>query len=126
MTDNKEIRKSFEEHYKQMVSATELGFKRTLRGVYRNSSLQYLWEGYCAAHSDMEKTHVPLSEVNKLVEALEEQNEFTCSILDNMQHYFDNKCCPTMDEINQCVISDSNLRMVIGNFKTKYGEKKEG
>lgn len=48
------------------------------------------------------------------VEAMEELNEFTSSIVEDMEHYFENKCVPTADEVNQCAIADSKLRYAVG------------
>lgn len=50
--------------------------------------------------------------------ALHEAVEHTSSNLEDMEHYFDNKCCPTMDELNQVVIADSKLRMAIAQIET--------
>lgn len=46
--------------------------------------------------------------------ALQEANEFTSSVLEDLEHYYDNKCIPTADEVNQASIADSRLRYVIG------------
>jgi hypothetical protein len=46
-------------------------------------------------------------------DALENAVEHTSSNLEDMVHYFDNKCVPTVDEVNQVAIADSELRMTI-------------
>lgn len=53
----------------------------------------------------------------RALSALHEAVEHTSSNLEDMEHYFDNKCCPTMDELNQVVIANSNLRMAIGQIE---------
>ena len=58
-----------------------------------------------------------------LVEALESANEFTSSILEDMEHYFDNKCCPTADEVNQCAIADSGIRLALEAYNKAQDEK---
>ena len=60
----------------------------------------------------------------KCVEALEETNEFTSSILEDMEHYFENKCCPTAEEVNQCAIADSQIRYTIACLRKALEECK--
>lgn len=55
--------------------------------------------------------------VIELAEALIEANEFTSSILEDMEHYFENKCCPTADEVNQAAIADSMIRLARGKLE---------
>lgn len=64
-----------------------------------------------------------MKEAEKLVEALIEANEGTSSALEDMQHYFENKCCPTADEVNQIAINDSNIRLAIGKWKKWKGNE---
>ncbi len=45
-----------------------------------------------------------------LTEALEELNEHTSSHLEDMTHYFENRCIPTVDEVNMCANADSTVR----------------
>ena len=59
-------------------------------------------------------------------EKLIELNEFTSSVLEDMEHYFDNKCVPTIDEVNQCAIADSLLRVTIGQTNTRLQKLREG
>lgn len=59
-------------------------------------------------------------------EKLNELNEFTSSVLEDMEHYFDNKCVPTLDEVNQCVIADSLLRVCIGQTTTRLQKLRDG
>lgn len=60
----------------------------------------------------------------KCVEALEETNEFTSSILEDMEHYFENKCCPTAEEVNQCAIADSQIRYALADLRKALEECK--
>lgn len=55
--------------------------------------------------------------MKEMGDELKELNDFTSSILEDMEHYFDNKCCPTVDEVNQCAIADSKLRLIIGKYR---------
>ena len=66
---------------------------------------------FCAGHDSL----APL--VIELAEALIEANEFTSSILEDMEHYFENKCCPTADEVNQAAIADSMIRLARGKLE---------
>lgn len=56
------------------------------------------------------------------VEALEDANDFSSSVLEDLQHYFENKCIPTVDEVNQASITDSQLRYAIAKLKIIKGE----
>ena len=60
----------------------------------------------------------------KCVEALEETNEFTASILEDMEHYFEDKCCPTAEEVNQCAIADSQIRYALADLRKALEECK--
>lgn len=62
--------------------------------------------------------------VAELVLDLEDCLDDVACTLDNMQHYFENKCCPTSDEVNQCSFADSKLRYAIAKIK-RLGEVKE-
>ncbi len=52
----------------------------------------------------------------ELRDAFYELIEGSSSALEDMQHYFENKCCPTMDEVNQLAIADSQARIAIAAF----------
>jgi len=56
--------------------------------------------------------------ISGLIDFLYELNEFTSSHLEDMEYYFDNKCCPTKDEVNQVAIADSQLRLFLGKLKS--------
>lgn len=56
--------------------------------------------------------------IEPLIDFLCELNEFTSSLLEDMEHYFDNKCVPTKDEVNQVAIADSQLRLFLGRLKS--------
>lgn len=57
------------------------------------------------------------AEMDKLVEALEGLGEFTATHLDDMEHYFDNRCVPTVDEVNACAVADSEVRLAIASYR---------
>jgi hypothetical protein len=81
---------------------------------------------YCEAWEKAKDQITALETQNKeLVEALEDANEFTSSILEDMQHYFENKCIPTVDEVNACSIADSLLRIIIAKYKSKLKAAKD-
>jgi hypothetical protein len=60
--------------------------------------------------------------IGKIADALDELVEHTSTHLEDMQHYFDNKCCPTVDEVNACAVADSNLRLLIGQIAKARGQ----
>lgn len=52
--------------------------------------------------------------IEKQEAALVDAVEHTSTHLEDMEHYFDNKCVPTVNEVNQCASADSRLRLAIG------------
>lgn len=71
---------------------------------------------YCKPWSDVSDLEKKFEIV---MNALEEAGNFTACQLDNMEHYFDNKCIPTMEEVNQCAIADSYIRLAIAKVRGK-------
>lgn len=43
-------------------------------------------------------------------EALDDAADSIRGLLDNMEHYFENQCIPTADEVSQCASAYSQLR----------------
>lgn len=83
------------------------------------------WSKDCEiAHTALESENAKLAaQVADFLAALQDANEFTSSILENMEYYFDNRCCPTADEVNICAIADSQIRYVLAKHtKLKGGE----
>lgn len=73
------------------------------------------------AYEDLKK------ENEKLKDALSDAVDYTSSHLEDMQHYFENKCISTSDEVNQCAIIDSQLRIILNKYlKFKYLKESEG
>lgn len=62
------------------------------------------------------------TQLAKLTDALENANELTSSVLEDLEHYFDNKCCPTADEVNQAAIADSQIRLALAELSKARGE----
>lgn len=56
--------------------------------------------------------------VQGLVDALEDAIEALSSNLEQMQHYFENQCCPTVDEVNQLANADSRARIALAAFRS--------
>lgn len=63
-------------------------------------------------------------ENKRLRDLIDETREGTSSCLENLQHYFENKCCPTADEVNQFSIVDSTLALETTKWKALKGEEK--
>lgn len=78
----------------------------------RDSTIQVI---EMSAYDQLDKSNAELKN------ALYDLIEHTSSNLENMQHYFENKCCPTMDEVNQCAIADSQARLVYAKFSKQEG-----
>lgn len=57
------------------------------------------------------------AENEALRKALEEAREGVSAHLDNLQHYFENKCIPTAEEVNQFSNVDSQLALALLKFK---------
>lgn len=55
------------------------------------------------------------------VNELTELKEFTASILEDMNHYYDNKCIPTLDEVNQCIIAYNQTEKTIEQIQKMRG-----
>lgn len=51
--------------------------------------------------------------IERLLDCIEELSDFTSCHLENIQHYFENKCIPTAEEVNQCAIADSEIRYAL-------------
>lgn len=62
--------------------------------------------------------------VKQMAEALEDALETLNNQTENMQHYFDNKCVPTVDEVNQCALNEASLRIAIGRYEAALKELK--
>lgn len=59
-----------------------------------------------------------LQKQNKeLIETLTDALEVTESLEDDMQHYFDNGCCPTISELNQVFSLTLRLKEVLAKYK---------
>jgi len=63
-----------------------------------------------------------LAREEALVGALEDANEFTTTHLEDMEHYFDDKCIPTAHEVNQCAMADSAIRLALGKWRKERDE----
>ena len=57
------------------------------------------------------------------VTQLAELKEFTASILEDMNHYYDNKCIPTLDEVNQCIIAYNQVEKSLKQINQLLCEK---
>jgi hypothetical protein len=73
---------------------------------------------YTDGKADENKRLLPLitvmaDRIEELEGALTEAIEHTSSNLEDMEHYFENKCCPTVDEVNQVSVADSHLRLAL-------------
>ena len=97
--------------------------EEALKPSYPNDRIRFADMSYgIQRHADrLAPLHAALL---KCVEALEETNEFTASILEDMEHYFENKCCPTAEEVNQCAIADSGIRYAIAQLRKALEECK--
>lgn len=73
--------------------------------------------GFDVASAEYEKI------LSELEDFLIEHNEFTASFLEDIEHYHDNKCCPTSNEVNQVATADSMLRLVIVKLKEFRGSE---
>lgn len=57
------------------------------------------------------------------IDALEDANDFSASNLERMEHLFDARCIPTVDEVNQCSLADSELRLALSKIQKLAGEE---
>lgn len=77
------------------------------------SKKQYVANNFeiCLSKYQHTKSSAIISELIDIIQsqsdALEELNEFTFSALEDIKHYFDNKCLPTLDEVTKFAIADS-------------------
>lgn len=76
---------------------------------------------FCIQKKDL-KINELQAEVEILRKSLEDALEGTSAHLDNLQRYFENKCIPTVDEVNQFSIVDSNLTLAVARFKVNSSE----
>ena len=67
-----------------------------------------------------------LDDRKALLEALQNANEHTACVLEDMQHYFENQCIPTADEVNQCAICDSEIRVAIAASEARIAKLGDG
>lgn len=55
-------------------------------------------------------------QLRRIRERLQDAVEGTSCNVEDMIHYFENKCVPTLDEVNNSANADSNLRLAIDLF----------
>lgn len=56
---------------------------------------------------------------------IEDAGDFSAANLSRMEHYFDSECIPTMDELNQCVKYDGQLRIMCARLKNILKEGRD-
>jgi hypothetical protein len=77
-------------------------------------------EGYESSHPNDIYKATAVNSAEKLAqivlvlsEELQELSEHTSTHLEDMGHYFDNKCCPTVEEVNACAAADNSVRIAL-------------
>lgn len=139
LTQERDHHKDRAEHMKRRLLATSYGIKEDvdienekLRNEVESlknkvAVLSYRPQNELMKERDSLKAQLQAKDavIEIAVNELVELKEFTASILEDMNHYYDNKCIPTLDEVNQCVIAYNQTEKTIEQIQ-KMNAKHKG
>lgn len=90
--------------------------ERTEGLVSDYSNFKWLLEAYAE-----QKVLEERAKSARLLEAATECHEHIQSLLEDVHHYFDNKCIPTHEEVGQFMMLEQDLRKAIRDYKQSEG-----
>lgn len=79
--------------------------------------------GFIEYSGEPPKVYIP-TEVRQAYEAMQEISEGVASVLDDMQHYFGNKCVPTFEEVHKCADIERESRRLLAALEARWPELK--
>lgn len=57
----------------------------------------------------------------RLLEALKENSEHMEALLPDVQHWYENKCCPTEGELHQFMLLNHSLKKIVDDYNQSEG-----
>lgn len=99
----------------ELMSAENARLKSIIaKKLYENDEFEMEYTGIVLLKDENAKLKKKLE---RAVEALEDAYEFIDGVQDNLFHYYENKCIPTIYEVNAPVSASAGIRVVIAELK---------